>query len=159
MSDIICALNGTSGGVYSECEGVSVHDAACFVPLCALAVSAASAPNPRMKALEKRNAELQGELEEKNQWAERLENQATRLLADKKQLTTRLNALDSDFKALMKSKEQLATRTNDTINELRGYLVKYQEAVMEASGCCCEPAKEECECPPECHESNDTCCK
>jgi len=111
-------------------------------------------PNEQKK-LEMRNEELKEELQKKEAWSQKLEDQNTRLVAEKRQLTAekkqwendrkqkdgqlndmraRLEEVEQDLEALRKSKAELAKSTNGTINELRGYLVKYQEAYakMEA---------------------------
>jgi len=98
-----------------------------------------SGPSGKIKALERKVEELEKENAKKENWALRLENQSTRLLEDKKKLQEQLKRTNNEleqskleYNALKDSKEKLATSTNNTINELRVYLLKYQQALLQA---------------------------
>jgi len=90
---------------------------------------------------------LEEESNSNKAWVQKLEDQASRLLEEKKKIQAQLNRAKDDLskahkdlsetkqelEALAKSKKDLAISTDNTINELRGYLFKYQQALRQAN--------------------------
>merc|ERR1719447_695595 len=97
----------------------------------------------KTKVLEEKIKNLEDEVMEKDEYIAKIEDQANRLLTEKKNLRQQLDEMkqkleDQDrmkqnLDALADSKQKLAESTASTINELREYLVKYQEALIEAT--------------------------